>query len=115
MQLLFEQLYKRDEAAVTTDLGSYVQALCGNLVNFHGLAGRNIGIETAIEPLLIEIDRAVPLGLIVNEFIVNSFKPGFPGGEGTVSVMLHPLEEIGRASCRERVCQYAKISGVAVS
>src|SRR3546814_20818453 len=24
-------------------------------------------------------------------------------------------EEIGRASCRERVCQYVKISGVAVS
>src|SRR3546814_14884344 len=92
MQLLFEQLYKRDEAAVTTDLGSYVQALCGNLVNFHGLAGRNIGIETAIEPLLIEIDRAVPLGLIVTEFIVNSFKPAFPGGEGPVSVMLHPPE-----------------------
>src|SRR3546814_11816940 len=26
-----------------------------------------------------------------------------------------PIEQIGRASCRERVCQYVSISGVAVS
>src|SRR3546814_14589301 len=36
---------------------------------------------------------------------VDSLKPFFPAG----------MEEIGRASCRERVCQYVKISVDAVS
>src|SRR3546814_16318885 len=32
-----------------------------------------------------------------------------------VTGVLPPAQAIGRASCRERVCQYVKISGVAVS
>src|SRR3546814_13344878 len=37
-------------------------------------------------------------------------------GADPINVGIHtPLVEIGRASCRERVCQYVAISGVAVS
>src|SRR3546814_18961629 len=37
--------------------------------------------------------------------------------EGDVAILLieQNIAEIGRASCRERVCQYVSISGVAVS
>src|SRR3546814_11435733 len=34
---------------------------------------------------------------------------------GTIMGLSWPLLEIGRASCRERVCQYEEISRVAVS
>ena len=40
MQVLFEQLYKRNEAAGSTDLGVYLRSLCSNLVDFHGFGGR---------------------------------------------------------------------------
>src|SRR3546814_11265980 len=36
-------------------------------------------------------------------------------GERTIVTLPQPLPEIGRASCRERVCQYVSISVVAVS
>src|SRR3546814_12180298 len=36
-------------------------------------------------------------------------------GEGVIPVPLKHFGEIGRASCRERVCQYVSISGVDVS
>src|SRR3546814_7898062 len=32
-----------------------------------------------------------------------------------VCAACHSIDQIGRASCRERVCQYVKIAGVAVS
>lgn len=99
MQVLFEQLYKRNESAGSTDLGAYLGSLCSNLVDFHGFGGRGIRLDTDIEPLPIEIDRAVPLGLIVNEFIVNSFKHAFPDGSGSVRMTLRP-QGPGRAQVR---------------
>src|SRR3546814_17644098 len=36
-------------------------------------------------------------------------------GDSRLDFALHPLLEIGRASCRERVCQYVWISVVAVT
>src|SRR5690606_13356692 len=88
-----------NEAAGSTDLGAYLGSLCSNLVDFHGFGGRGIRLDTNIEPLPIEIDRAVPLGLIVNEFIVNSFKHAFPDGRGSVKVVLRP-DGPGRAQVR---------------
>lgn len=99
MQVLFDQLYKRNEAAGTTDLSAYLRSLCANLTDFHGFDTRGIRLDIDIEPLSIEIDRAVPLGLIVNEFIVNSFKHAFTDGHGCVTVTLKRLDE-GRARIR---------------
>src|SRR5690606_33413678 len=99
MQVLFEQLYKRNESAGSTDLGAYLRSLCSNLVGFHGFGGRGSRLDTDIEPLPIEIDRAVPLGLIVNEFIVNSFKHAFPDGSGSVRMTLRP-QGPGKAQVR---------------
>src|SRR3546814_12335426 len=39
----------------------------------------------------------------------------FAVGFTRAPALLRVLEEIGRASCRESVCQYVEISGVAVS
>src|SRR3546814_12571785 len=41
-------------------------------------------------------------------------RPGYEVTAGSVTFMGENLQ-IGRASCRERVCQYVEISGVAVS
>ena len=99
MQVLFDQLYKRNEAAGSTDLSAYLRALCANLTDFHGFDARGIRLDIDIEALSIEIDRAVPLGLIVNEFIVNSFKHAFAEGHGCVTVTLKRMSE-GRAQIR---------------
>src|SRR3546814_16133145 len=37
-----------------------------------------------------------------------------PGNTSSVSSVDERMPQIGRASCRERVCQYVKITGVAV-
>src|SRR3546814_10299143 len=57
--------------------------------------------KAALDGMLGEHDRLVqrghqPLGRVETE----------PGGEGSVADEADPFRKIGRASCRERVCQY---------
>jgi two-component sensor histidine kinase len=57
--------------------------------DFTGAAGRGIGYEALGEPLLLDVEQALPLGLLVNELALNSFIHGFPQGKsGTVTVEL---------------------------
>ncbi|MEO5500914.1 MAG: histidine kinase dimerization/phosphoacceptor domain -containing protein [Ginsengibacter sp.] len=52
-------------------------------------AEKKIKIELAMEKLDIDIDTAVPLGLIVNELLTNTIKYAFPDGkEGHVLIKL---------------------------
>jgi two-component sensor histidine kinase len=49
-------------------------------------------LKTDIESELLPTDRAIPIGLIVNELVTNAVKYGFPGeASGTVTVTLKRL------------------------
>jgi two-component sensor histidine kinase len=54
--------------------------------------GRAIVLRTDIESVLLPTDRAIPIGLIVNELVTNAVKYAFPGeSSGTVMVALKRL------------------------
>ncbi|HYD32150.1 MAG TPA: histidine kinase dimerization/phosphoacceptor domain -containing protein [Azospirillaceae bacterium] len=54
-----------------------------------GQANRTAELHIDIESLPLHIEQALPLGLIVNETVINAIKHGFPGGRtGEVSVSL---------------------------
>ncbi|MGI4802672.1 MAG: sensor histidine kinase, partial [Janthinobacterium lividum] len=64
-------------------LADYLRALCGNLATRRG----NVGIETHLVSMDIPHERAVPLGLIVNELVTNALKYAFPDDQaGTIQV-----------------------------
>ena len=57
-------------------------------------AEKRVTIECAMEQLDVDIDTAVPLGLIVNELLTNTLKYAFPEGQaGKVQIKLHKQKD----------------------
>jgi two-component system, sensor histidine kinase PdtaS len=76
------------------NLAVYLQALCATVE--HQL--EDIAIDVQADEIDLLIDRAVPLGLVLNEAVTNSVKHAFGGGGGTISVRL--TAGVGRGEAR---------------
>ncbi len=92
MALIHEKLYKGSDLA-QVDLSQYIKDLFAELVQLNKVR-ENIRYRTAIDPdLVLDLDTMVPLGLILNELITNSFKHAFGNGqEGFINLRIHRAE-----------------------
>jgi two-component sensor histidine kinase len=75
------------------DAATYLDELCRNLIaSVYQDGDTFIMLKTDIESELLPTDRAISIGLIVNELVTNAVKYGFPGEEkGTIMVTLKRL------------------------
>ncbi|SOD95269.1 sensor histidine kinase [Caenispirillum bisanense] len=84
--LVHQQLLQAGDLA-TLDLQVFLSALCGNISFGFGAEERGIDVAVSADPVVLDLDRAIPLGLLVNELVSNAFKHAFPdGGGGAVTV-----------------------------
>jgi two-component sensor histidine kinase len=75
------------------DAAAYLNELCRDLIaSVYKDGDAFIMLKTDIDSELLPTDRAIPIGLIVNELVTNAVKYGFPGeAKGTVMVTLKRL------------------------
>lgn len=77
MALIHEKLYQsRDLAGI--DFGAYVEVLAAYLRSSSGPDASRVGIEIHIPGVSLDINRAIPCGLIINELVTNALKYAFP-------------------------------------
>ena len=59
----------------------YLRTLGESLLESFGQQAKNIKLQIEMQELELDVDTAVPLGLITNELITNSLKYAFPAGK----------------------------------
>jgi PAS domain S-box-containing protein len=85
-----EQLYTSDDLS-TVEVGSYLAALARELVAIHAGAVPGIELETDVREMTLHIEKAIPVGLIANELLLNSLKHGLRSGSGRLKLTFRSL------------------------
>lgn len=87
MGLVHQTLYERNLAS-NVDLGVYFGRLAEALVGSYGSGKGSVAVQVDVTGTL-DLDRAVPLGMLANEALSNALKHAFPDGRsGTIAISL---------------------------
>jgi two-component system, chemotaxis family, sensor kinase Cph1 len=86
VSLLHRSLYRGDEIGVT-NAGRYIEDLCGNLVGSMGKEWKE-HFALHLGPVMLPIDRVIPLGLVVTELVINVNKYAYSGEPGPIEITL---------------------------
>lgn len=86
MALIHEQLYQSKDLSCI-DFDKYIYNLVVNLFCAYEVSTNNINFEINVSKVFLDINAAIPCGLIVNELIANSLKYAFPNNnKGEINI-----------------------------
>jgi len=96
MAMVHEKLYRSEDLS-KVDFSKYISSLTQYLFRSFGIDPEKILLKKEVEEIFLDINTAIPLGLLVNELISNSLKHGFPdnkGGEVKISMSREDKDKI---------------------
>tara|TARA_R110002050_G_scaffold206946_1_gene342907 strand:+ start:12966 stop:14927 length:1962 start_codon:yes stop_codon:yes gene_type:complete len=88
MALIHQKLYQNDDLSVI-EMQGYIESLINSVQSVYKKGGHNINITIDAEDVELDIDRAIPFGLILNELVSNSFKYAFPDDDENGKIYIH--------------------------
>jgi PAS domain S-box-containing protein len=77
MALIHEKLYQSENLA-QVQFAEYLRNLTRDLFRSYSAGG--VGLKLQAEDIPLDVDTAIPCGLIINELVSNALKYAFPGG-----------------------------------
>jgi PAS domain S-box-containing protein len=97
MSFIHESLYRATDFS-SIGFSEYLQRLAGNLMTSYARRDCRVELHTELEPVFLNLDQAIPCGLIVNELLSNAMKYAFVGrAQGVVTL------RVGQAAGRVQI------------
>ena len=88
MALIHEKLYQTKDLS-SINFGQYIRSLTVHLFHTYKINPNVIRMNTEVEDVFLDINRAIPCGLIINELVSNSLKHAFPDNKkGKICIKL---------------------------
>ncbi|UKO96022.1 PAS domain S-box protein [Nostoc sp. UHCC 0870] len=77
ISLVHEKLYRSDDLA-NINFAQYIPDLTTHLFDSYNVSSSNIQLNIQVEDVSLDIETAIPCGLIINELVSNALKYAFP-------------------------------------
>jgi len=91
--LIHEKLYRSENLSIV-DFDEYVHTLALHLFESYSVDRSRIVLSLDCEPVQLDVDTAIPCGLILNEVVSNALNHAFPGARrGEVTIRLRRLPD----------------------
>ncbi|MBW4660174.1 MAG: MEKHLA domain-containing protein [Drouetiella hepatica Uher 2000/2452] len=90
--LVHEKLYGSKDLA-NIDFAQYIADLTAHLFDSYNTHSSQIKLITQIDDIPLDIDTAIPCGLIINELVSNALKYAFPKAQGEIHVTFRQHED----------------------
>ena len=87
MAIIHEKLYQ-SSSLTNINFKEYIEKLIRDICYSYGILDGSIGSVLDIHDINLNIDTAIPLGLIINELVTNSIKYAFPENTGKITIKL---------------------------
>ncbi len=88
MALIHEKLYQTKDFA-SINFAQYIRSLLVHLFHTYKVNPNIVRMRTDVEDVFLDISKAIPCGLIINELVSNSLKHAFPNNKkGEIAVRL---------------------------
>ncbi|PQA59390.1 hypothetical protein C5O19_06975 [Siphonobacter curvatus] len=94
MSLIHQRLYESDNVT-KVNMKEYIHDLVQGLFYAYGFKEENFDLEVDIVSVELDVEVAVPLGLIMNEIITNAFKHAFDQiSKPSLSIILNETDQL---------------------
>ncbi|NMB78175.1 MAG: hypothetical protein GYA23_03680 [Methanomicrobiales archaeon] len=81
------------------DINGFIRQIPSTLFTLYQVPPQKIAVNLELQDIFVDINTAIPLGLILNELFANSIKHAFPGARtGTISLKAEE-EDMGLVLC----------------
>ncbi|WP_416671231.1 PAS domain-containing sensor histidine kinase [Egbenema bharatensis] len=107
MALIHEQLYQSPDLS-HIQFGRYVRVLVNQLFQCYGVSPERITLAIEADEMPLNLNTAIPCGLIVNELVTNALKHAFPDNQhGSITLQLKIAPDPNHAAIQQGILTVA--------